>query len=383
MHINERRKAVLGPGESDPLGPYAEEMHSRKGSTAREPINKTLFRQIERQFKKLTSLSSVDSPLPPVVSGCLSDAELQGQFNASISYLSPNVHANSAMEDVAITSNVRIITFPEIPGLIYAPSMIQPEHQLPLLVSIMRDGMRPNSSSNLDALFRNGGSFGTPTQPNALSAIPTEGLFSKILSDTWEASEASVSLFRRYRWVALGVQYDWTTKEYSWEMPVSLIPSILANLSTQICATLMGSPGVHYKPEAGIINYYQPGDTLTGHVDRSELDDQSPLVSISIGLDCIFLVGGRTRDDPVVPFRLSSGDVLLLANECRRNYHGVPLVISESLPQYLKTSTAEQHHVSDEEILALRLIDDARINVNIRQVWPSQHMDSGRRSVHD
>ncbi|KGG51279.1 hypothetical protein DI09_3p410 [Mitosporidium daphniae] len=326
---------------------------------------------MERKFKKFLSASSIDDPLPPIVSGNLSDGELQQQFNACVSYVSPNLDSEFAAEESIISPKVRIITFPEIPGLIYAPSMIRSKSQLPLLVSIMKDGMKPNSSSNLDLLFQEGGSLGTKAKPNALAAIPTEGLFSKILSQTWEASDALISLFRRYRWVALGVQYDWTTKEYSWEAPPSPIPAELAKLSTEICTVLVGSSGINYKPQAGIINFYRPGDTLTGHVDRSEPDDQSPLVSISIGLDCIFLVGGPTRDDSVLPFRLSSGDVLLLMRECRRNYHGVPLVIPGSLPQCLKASALDGCDISEEESLALRLIDDARINVNIRQVWPS------------
>lgn len=35
------------------------------------------------------------------------------------------------------------------------------------------------------------------------------------------------------------------------------------------------------EPDAGIVNFYQTKDTLMGHVDRSELSETSPLISIS------------------------------------------------------------------------------------------------------
>jgi alkylated DNA repair protein alkB family protein 1 len=38
--------------------------------------------------------------------------------------------------------------------------------------------------------------------------------------------------------------------------------------------------GTQYRPEAGVVNYYQYKDTLMGHVDRSELNMDAPLVSI-------------------------------------------------------------------------------------------------------
>ena len=36
-----------------------------------------------------------------------------------------------------------------------------------------------------------------------------------------------------------------------------------------------------YKPDAGIINFYSARDSLTGHIDHSEIDATAPLVSIS------------------------------------------------------------------------------------------------------
>lgn len=65
-------------------------------------------------------------------------------------------------------------------------------------------------------------------------------------------------------------------------------------------------------------------DSLTAHIDQSELDAVRPLVSFSIGHSGIFLVGGPTRDTEPLPILLQSGDGLILSGkEGRRVFHGV------------------------------------------------------------
>jgi alkylated DNA repair protein alkB family protein 1 len=109
-----------------------------------------------------------------------------------------------------------------------------------------------------------------------------------------------------------------------------------------------------FKAEAGIINFYRPGDSLTGHVDRSELNMEVPLVSVSFGADCIFLLGGLDRDDVVVPLKVRAGDIIIMAGESRRYYHGVPRVIA-----------VDRRSVNDE---LDDLLGDGRVNLNVRQI---------------
>jgi alkylated DNA repair protein alkB family protein 1 len=79
-------------------------------------------------------------------------------------------------------------------------------------------------------------------------------------------------------------------------------------------------------PDAALINYYRPGDTLGGHVDDAEQDMAQPIVTASLGLDAVFLIGGETRHDAPSALLLRSGDVLVLAGAARRCFHGVPRV---------------------------------------------------------
>ena len=65
----------------------------------------------------------------------------------------------------------------------------------------------------------------------------------------------------------------------------------------------------NYYPESAIINYYGEKDSMTGHLDDAEIDQSSPIYSFSIGLSCIFLIGGKTKETKPVAVRLNSGDL--------------------------------------------------------------------------
>ena len=81
----------------------------------------------------------------------------------------------------------------------------------------------------------------------------------------------------------------------------------------------------HYAdlPEACLINFYDRSAKMGLHQDRDEADFAAPVVSISLGDDCLFRVGGRQRRNPTKSVRLSSGDVLVLGGEARLAFHGV------------------------------------------------------------
>ena len=77
------------------------------------------------------------------------------------------------------------------------------------------------------------------------------------------------------------------------------------------------------QPEACLINYYDPSAKMGLHQDRDEREFSAPVLSISLGDDCLFRVGGLKRDDPTTSFRLASGDVVVIGGEGRVAFHGV------------------------------------------------------------
>jgi len=76
-------------------------------------------------------------------------------------------------------------------------------------------------------------------------------------------------------------------------------------------------------PEACLVNYYSAEAKMGLHQDRDEKDFDAPIVSVSLGDDCLFRVGGTKRADPTVSMRLASGDVVVLSGPSRLAFHGV------------------------------------------------------------
>lgn len=76
-------------------------------------------------------------------------------------------------------------------------------------------------------------------------------------------------------------------------------------------------------PEACLVNVYREGARMGSHQDRDEADLAAPVLSVSLGDDAVFHVGGRERADPKTRVTLRSGDVFVLGGQSRLAYHGV------------------------------------------------------------
>lgn len=85
----------------------------------------------------------------------------------------------------------------------------------------------------------------------------------------------------------------------------------------------------HYSapPEACLINFYRAGSKLGSHVDADEDDKLAPVVSVSLGDDAVFHIGGHKRSDSKTRLVVRSGDVVVLAGMARRAYHGVDRIL--------------------------------------------------------
>ncbi len=86
--------------------------------------------------------------------------------------------------------------------------------------------------------------------------------------------------------------------------------------------------GFDHPPEACLVNFYETGTKMGLHQDRDEEDLAAPVVSISLGDDCLFRVGETTRGGRTTSIRLQSGDIVVLGGEGRLAYHGVDRIYS-------------------------------------------------------
>jgi alkylated DNA repair protein (DNA oxidative demethylase) len=109
--------------------------------------------------------------------------------------------------------------------------------------------------------------------------------------------------------------FDPTTQARWPAMPVAL-----SDLATRAAAR---GGFVEFLPDACLINRYEPGTRLSLHQDKNERDLGAPVVSVSLGLQAVFLFGGPRREDKTRPIPLAHGDVVVWGGPSRLWYHGV------------------------------------------------------------
>jgi len=95
------------------------------------------------------------------------------------------------------------------------------------------------------------------------------------------------------------------------------------DIPDEILAVWRELSGYRPLPEACLVNYYAAGTRLGSHADTDEADTSAPVVSISLGDDAIFHIGGLRRTDPKHRITLHSGDVVVLGGASRLAFHGV------------------------------------------------------------
>ncbi len=84
--------------------------------------------------------------------------------------------------------------------------------------------------------------------------------------------------------------------------------------------------GLGRDPDCCLVNYYAEGARMGLHQDRDEADFGWPVVSVSLGDDALFRVGGTERGDPTSSVWLRSGDIAVLEGPARLAFHGIDRV---------------------------------------------------------
>ena len=115
-----------------------------------------------------------------------------------------------------------------------------------------------------------------------------------------------------------GYRYDRRNPESGRPWPD--MPAAFADLAVRAAAKA-GFEG--FTPDACLINRYEPGARLSLHQDRNERDYGAPIVSVSLGLPAVFLLGGLKRTDRTRRIPLVHGDVVVWGGSMRLAFHGV------------------------------------------------------------
>ncbi|WP_219461795.1 alpha-ketoglutarate-dependent dioxygenase AlkB family protein [Nonomuraea rhizosphaerae] len=106
---------------------------------------------------------------------------------------------------------------------------------------------------------------------------------------------------------------------------VADFPEWMVGLGRRALTTAYGE-AAGYTPDTALVNFYDGQARMGMHQDKDERS-AAPVVSLSIGDDCLFRFGNtETRGRPYTDVRLSSGDLFVFGGPSRFAYHGVPKV---------------------------------------------------------
>ncbi len=97
-------------------------------------------------------------------------------------------------------------------------------------------------------------------------------------------------------------------------------------------AAVAESPWPAFAPDACLINFYRPDAKMGLHQDKDERDFSQPIVTVCLGDDADFLIGGFKRSDPTRVIVVRSGDVLIFGGDSRLRYHGIRKIYPNTGP---------------------------------------------------
>jgi alkylated DNA repair protein (DNA oxidative demethylase) len=121
-------------------------------------------------------------------------------------------------------------------------------------------------------------------------------------------------------WISDRYGYRYSATDPDRQQPWPAMPETFLQLA-QTAAAAAGFAG--FMPDACLINRYDPGSKMSLHQDKDELDLAAPIVSVSLGLPAVFLLGGMQRNDKTQKLLLKHGDVLVWGAADRLRFHGV------------------------------------------------------------
>jgi DNA oxidative demethylase len=149
-----------------------------------------------------------------------------------------------------------------------------------------------------------------------------------------------------YGWVSDRKGYRYVSKHPVTGLRFPAIPTIIQQIAVDAALAC----GLSIRPETALINWYDEDGQLGLHQDGTE-STHAPIISISIGDDCVFVVGGPQRSDPKRKIILKSGDVLIMGAEHRFVFHGVEKIVPGTAPAELGFEQS------------------GRFNITVRQVY--------------
>jgi alkylated DNA repair protein alkB family protein 1 len=264
-------------------------------------------------------------------------------------------------------------TLPSHPGFLYYPRSLSKSSQVKLAMKCLTEYCEPPHDTNISNVAA-----------KEHEVDLSHGMFAK----SFPCTDLSSHYHRldKLSWSTNGYNYDWSIRAYHPSKHSPFPPEL-----TALSHLYVPPP---YVPQASIINFYKPKSVMGGHLDDLEVAKTPPVISMSLGLPAIFLLGGATKGVAPTPILVRPGDVMVMGGESRMAYHGIARVLTSDtpLPPLSKSRTLSpssplstdgsaegregvQFNISEdlteEEVERVEgYLKGHRINVNVRQVLP-------------
>lgn len=155
---------------------------------------------------------------------------------------------------------------------------------------------------------------------NAVDDVGQSAPFRQMVTPGGFSMSVAMTNFGPLGWTTDKRGYRYTTQDPENGAPWPVMPSALYTLARS-AADAAGFND--FRPDACLVNRYQPGARLSLHQDKNEHDMSAPIVSVSLGMTATFLFGGLERSSRAKRVFLHHGDVAVWGGLDRLRYHGV------------------------------------------------------------
>ncbi len=154
----------------------------------------------------------------------------------------------------------------------------------------------------------------------AIKKITTYSPFRQIVTPGGKKMSVTITNCGTYGWISDRYGYRYSTVDPLSHQHWLALPSCFVEL---VNAALSHEHLPNYQPDACLINNYSVGAKMGLHQDKDEKNFTYPIVSVSLGLPALFLLGGLTRNITPRRILLQHGDIIILTQQSRLRFHGV------------------------------------------------------------
>lgn len=155
---------------------------------------------------------------------------------------------------------------------------------------------------------------------NAVHAVTALAPFRHLITPGGYRMSVAMTNCGELGWVSDRSGYRYDAIDPTTQTPWPRMPEMFRHLAASAAAR---AGYESFRPDACLINRYEPGSRLSLHRDYDERDAAAPIVSVSLGVPAKFLWGGLQRNDRTRRIGLESGDVVVWGSESRFVYHGI------------------------------------------------------------